>query len=349
MIDLKNFDPNAAGNPQLNIFGLPFSEEEAQLVIQPVPWEATIGVYPGTARCIESVMRHSIHIDLHWKEDPTAWKKGIHMREINNKLLLKSDYLRKEAELLVDYTCRGQEVCQNSFMNKNLKEINAGGLYLNEWIYDRAIDIINKGKIPGLLGGDHSISQGIVKALGEKHDNFAILQIDAHCELRKTYEGFHFSHACVMRNILEETPQVEKLIQVATRDYCEEEFDYLEANKNRIKTFFDDDIKDAIYEGKTWRDIAQDIVNQLPELTYLSLDIDGLDPKYCPSTNTPVIGGLEYSQISYLLKLMRQQNKKLIGFDLCQIGNGRIGTDAQNGAYILWDLCNQILKNNYLN
>lgn len=346
MVDLSSFDPNAAGNPQSNIFGLPFTEDNARLVIQPVPWEATVNIYPGTARCISSIVRHSVHIDLFWKEHPDLWKQGIFIRETNQKILLKSDYLRKEAELLVGYTCCGKALCDNDFMQRNLKEINAGGAYLNTWVYDHTKDIIEKGKLAALLGGDHSISQGMVQALSEKYEDFGILQVDAHCELRKDYEGFVYSHACVMRNILDKTPQVSKLVQVATREFCEEEYKYMQENPNRIKTFFDEDLKEQQYQGKSWYEISKSIVDALPQYVYLSFDIDGLKPYYCPSANSPVVGGLEYDQMKTIFKLMKEQGKKIIGFDLCQVGNGRVGTDAQVGAYILWDLCNQILHSN---
>ena len=346
MVDLRTFDPNAAGNPQDNIFGLPFTEDDARLVIQPVPWEATVNVYPGTARCISSILRHSIHVDLWWKEHPDLWKQGIFIRETNQKILLKSDYLRKEAELLVGYTCSGKSVCDNEFMQKNLKEINAGGSYLNTWVYDQTKDILDKGKLAALLGGDHSISLGFVQALSEKYSAFGILQIDAHCSLRKKFEGFIYSHACVMRNILDRYPQVSQLVQIGVRDYCEEEHQYMQQNQDRIRTFYDEDLKEQLFSGKTWLEIARSIVDALPQNVYISFDIDGLKPYYCPSTNTPVVGGLEYDQLKTIFRLMRATGKTIIGFDLCQIGNGRIGTDAQTGAYILWDLCNQFLHSN---
>ncbi|MFT4202707.1 MAG: arginase family protein [Chitinophagaceae bacterium] len=346
MVDLSIFDPNAAGNPQYNIFGLPFSEDDARLVIQPVPWEATVNIYPGTARCITSIMRHSIHLDLWWKDHPNLWKQGIHIRESNQKILLKSDYLRKEAELLVGYTCCGKAVCDNDFMQRNLKEINAGSAYLNTWVYDHTKTILDKGKLAALLGGDHSICFGFVQALSEIHADFGILQIDAHCDLRKNFEGFTYSHASIMRNILDSFPQVSKLVQVGIRDFCEEECSYLHANTDRVKTFFDEDLNDRLDLGESWSAIARSIVDELPQQVYISFDIDGLKPYYCPSTNMPIVGGLEYNQLKTIFKLMKKAGKTIIGFDLCEIGNGRIGTDAQVGAYILWDLCNQILHSN---
>ena len=112
------------------------------------------------------------------------------MKETNKKILLKSDYLRKEAELYIDYISHGDEVEKNKFMCKSLKEINEGSLMMNQWVYDETKALLDKGKLVGLLGGDHSTPLGFMKALAEKHGDFGILQIDANCDLRKAYENF---------------------------------------------------------------------------------------------------------------------------------------------------------------
>lgn len=137
MIDLSNFDPNSVANPNNNIFGLPFSEEDARLVIVPVPWEVTVSYSAGTARAPENIFRASLQVDLFDPDYKDAWKQGFYMREADKKLLLKSDYLRKEAELYINFISKGDEAESNKFMSKSLKDINEGGLYLNKWVYDQ--------------------------------------------------------------------------------------------------------------------------------------------------------------------------------------------------------------------
>src|SRR5690606_2133030 len=119
----------------------------------------------------------------------------------------------------------------------------------------------------------------------------AVLQIDAHADLRRAYEGFQYSHASIMYNILEEIPAVTKLVQVGIRDYCDEEFEAITKSQGRIVTFFDRDLKAGAYQGKTWDQQTDEIIRELPERIYISFDIDGLDPKLCPNTGTPVPGG----------------------------------------------------------
>ena len=112
-------------------------------------------------------------------------------------------------------------------MCKSLKEINEGSIFLNNWVFEQTKELLDEGKLVGLLGGDHSTPFGFFKAIAEKYGDFGILQIDAHCDLRKAYEGFTYSHASIMYNALEEIPQLKKLVQVGIRDYCEEELDYM--------------------------------------------------------------------------------------------------------------------------
>jgi len=346
MTDLSQFDPNGAGNPNNNIFGLPFSEEDARLVILPVPWEVTVSYNAGTARATEHVCKASLQVDLYDADSHDAWKQGFYLRDLDKKILLKSDYLRNEAELYIDYISKGELVEKNTFMCKSLKDINTGSEYLNNWVYAQTKELLDKNKLVGLLGGDHSTPLGFFKAAAEKFGDFGILQIDAHCDLRKAYEGFRYSHASIMYNALTEIPEIKKLVQVGIRDYCDEEMDYVNSSQQRVVTYFDENIKERMYEGQTWKQVVDEIIQQLPEKVFISFDIDGLDPKLCPNTGTPVKGGFEAEQIFYLLKQVIKSGRKLIGFDLNEVGVGSDDWDANVGARVLYKLCNLMIKSN---
>jgi agmatinase len=293
MADLSNFDPNNVGNPDNNIFGLPTTEEDARLVILPIPWEVTVSYNAGTARAPEHIFTASLQVDLFDPDYPDYWKQGYYMRTTDKKVLTKSDYLRKEAELYINYISHGEIVDENKFMCKSLKEINAGSDFLNDWVYSQTKEIMEAGKLVALLGGDHSTPFGYIKAIGERYTDFGILQIDAHCDLRESYEGFKYSHASIMYNVLKEVASVKKLVQVGIRDFCDEELDYIKNSDGRVVTFFDNNIKERQFEGDSWKVIVDDIVTQLPQQVFISFDIDGLDPKLCPHTGTPVQGGFE--------------------------------------------------------
>jgi agmatinase len=346
MTDLKNFDPNSAGNPNNNVFGLPFSEGDARLVIVPVPWEVTVSFGSGTARSADQIMKASLQVDLFDPNVPEGWKQGFFMREADRKVLLKSDYLRKEAELYIDYISKGDVVEDNQFMRKTLKEVNEGSYFLNNWVYQQTRDLLEKGKLVALLGGDHSTPLGFMKAIGEKHGDFGIIQIDAHCDLRDAYEGFVYSHASIMYNALKEVPQLQKLVQVGIRDYSQGEDEFIKQNPDRIKTYFDADIRERQYDGETFKQLVDEMISHLPQKVYISFDIDGLDPKLCPNTGTPVQGGFETEQVFYIFKKIQQAGKQIIGFDLSEVSTSETCWDANVGARVLFKLCNQLVASN---
>lgn len=346
MVDLSQFDPNSAGNPNNNLFGLPSSEEDSRLVVLPVPWEVTVSFGSGTARSAEQIMRASLQVDLFDPEVPEGWQQGFFMKEPDKKILLKSDYLRKEAELYIDYISKGDAVEKNQFMCKTMKEVNEGGYFLNNWVYQQTKALLDKGKLVGLLGGDHSTPLGFMKAIAEKHGDFGILQIDAHCDLREAYEGFVYSHASIMYNALHEVPELKKLVQVGIRDYSFGEHRYIQENSDRIRTYFDKEIRERQFEGETFKQITQEIIDQLPAQIYISFDIDGLDPKLCPNTGTPVQGGFETEQVFYIFKQIIKSGKKIIGFDLSEVSTSENGWDANVGARVLFKMCNLMVQSN---
>ena len=346
MTDLSKFDQDGAGNPNLNIFGLPFEEEDARLVLLPVPWEVTVSYKAGTARAPEHMMKASLQVELFDNDTDHMWKQGIYMREVDKKILLKSDYLRKEAELYINYIAQGENVDDNKFMCKALREVNQGSDFLNNWVFEQTKELLSQNKLVGLVGGDHSTPLGYYKAIGEKFSNFGILQIDAHFDLRQSYEGFKYSHASIMYNTLNEVPQLSKLVQVGIRDYGENEFDYMCNSNGRIVSYFDRDLKDRMYEGQTWKQIADEIVAHLPQHVYISFDIDGLDPKLCPNTGTPVMGGLESEQAFYLFRSIIKSGRKFIGFDLNEVGVSGNEWDENVGARVLYKLSNLLLAAN---
>jgi len=346
MIDLSTFDPNSVGNPNNNIFGLPFGEEDARLVIIPIPWEVTVSFGSGTARSAEQIMSASLQVDLFDPDVPDGWKQGFFLRDTDKKILLKSDYLRKEAELYIDYISKGDIVEQNQFMKKTLREVNEGSVFLNNWVYQQTKALLDREKLVALLGGDHSTPLGFMKAIGEKHGDFAILQIDAHMDMREAYEGFVYSHASIMYNALKEVPQLKKLVQVGIRDYSQGEWQLVEEADGRIEVYFDRDIRVRQYEGETFRQIVDEIVSKLPQKVYISFDIDGLDPKLCPNTGTPVQGGFETEQVFYLLKRLHASGRQIIGFDLSEVSTSENGWDANVGARVLFKLCNLIVASN---
>ena len=111
----------------------------------------------------------------------------------------------------------------------------------------------------------------------------------------------------------------------------------IRSSNNRIITYYDSYLKKSRYEGVSWYEQCQKIISNLPEQVYISFDLDGLDPKLCPHTGTPVAGGLNLEAVFYLLKQVIDSNRKIIGFDVSEVGNGE--WDGNVGARIIYKLC----------
>ena len=341
-VDLNGFNPNTVGLKSNNIFGLPFKEDDAELVLLPVPWEVTVSYRPGAARGPEHIFDASMQVDLFDPDVKDGWKKGFYMLPVDKNIRKKSDYLRQCAELIIGNLVEGGRVEDNQQLSCKLNEVNEGGRMLYNWVKEMTSRLLKEGKKVGLIGGDHSTPLGFVAALADVHSEFGVLQIDAHADLRIAFEGFEYSHASIMYNILKEIPQVKKLVQVGIRDYCDEELYMGRDSKGRIVTFFDKDIKEEQYEGKTWKQQCEEIIAALPQKVYISFDIDGLDPKLCPNTGTPVPGGFEVEQIMYLFRKVKESGREIIGFDLNEVSSGEHSEaiDAIVGARVLYKLCN---------
>lgn len=340
--DLSKFDPNSVGLKSNNIFGLPFNEDDAALVLLPVPWEVTVSYRQGTARGPEHIFDASLQVDLYDPDTIDGWKQGFHMLPVDRNIRKKSDFLRQCAELIISHLIDGGRVEDNEQLSIKLAEVNCGGKLLYNWVKEMTCRLLKEGKKVGLLGGDHSTPLGFIAALGDVHPEFGVLQIDAHADLREAYEGFKYSHASIMYNVLHDVPQVKKLVQVGIRDYCDEEIDLINNNKDRVKTYFDKDIKEQQFEGRSWKEICTDIVAQLPQKVYVSFDIDGLDPKLCPNTGTPVPGGFELEEVFYLFKQVKASGREFIGFDVNEVSAGENSgsIDSIVGARALYKLCN---------
>jgi agmatinase len=339
------FNPSGVGLKNGNFIGLPFNGKTARMVLLPVPWDVTVSYGEGTAWGPGVIRDASTQLDLFDSDVENAWQLGIFMLPEDEALLKIRKELRLQSSSYIHFLEKGGNVTEELSMRKALDEINSGCLRMNERVFEQSKVLLDAGKLVGIVGGDHSVPLGFIKALAEKHEEFGILQIDAHLDLRNSYEGFTFSHASVFYNVLQEKA-VSKLVQVGIRDFCEEEMKIVESDEERISVFFNQELKENGFNGKTWNVQCGEIVEELPELVYVSFDIDGLDPKLCPNTGTPVPGGLDFQEAVFLLKKVVESGRKIIGFDVCETGNNE--WDANVAARIIYKLCNLTGRSNGL-
>lgn len=329
---LENFDPNASAELNSGIFGLPHSLQNSELVILPVPWDATTSYLTGTANCSTKILEASKQIDLWDEEFPkNPWQKGIFMQEASAEL----SQLNQEIRRLVE----SYRVQTNSV---DLAKINSACEKLNNDVLKQTQNLLAEKRKVILLGGEHSVSLGYYQALAEKYAQFGILHFDAHLDMRKAYEDFQYSHASIMYNSLQ-IPQIQKIVSIGIRDYCLEEANFVKNNAERVRIFTERELQYARFQGTTWHELASRIVAELPPKIVISWDIDGLDPVLCPNTGTPVMGGRSIYECYYLLQLLRQRNIEIIGVDLVEVGSAT-EWDANVAARILFKLSQYLLS-----
>jgi agmatinase len=333
-----SFDPNAASVADSGIFGLPFSEKESALVFLPVPWEATTSYGGGTSNGPKAILEASKQVDLFDLEVLKPYEKGLFMLEESAEIRALNETAKAQASKVIE---AAGVVKGNRELEAALEAVNQASDRVNAYVYGEIKRLLGQGKIAALVGGDHATPFGAFQAVGEKHPGYGILHFDAHSDTRDAYEGFTWSHASIMHNAMTRLPAVGKLVQVGIRDLCEQEMDFIREQGHRMNVFFDRDIQRRKFEGESFSRIASEIVSKLPMDVWISFDIDGLDPRFCPNTGTPVPGGLEFAEALYILSAVVQSGRKIIGFDLNEVApdpSGESEWDANVGARLLYKL-----------
>lgn len=248
------------------------SYEESKVVILPVPFDKTrtwvVGERWKKMDCSkgpDAIITASRHIEFYDEElDAEIFEIGIYTQE---ELKIKE---------------RPKQVVEDVFL--------------------KVKKIINDNKFPVVLGGEHSISFGAIKALKEKHNELSVLQLDAHTDLRDSYTGTKFSHASVMARARE----ICNVVQVGIRSQ-----DFSEKDINKKNVFYAKDIHD----NDDWMDKA---ISKLSDNVYITFDLDVLDPSIMPSTGIPEPGGLLwYQTLKFLKKVFEKKN--VVGFDVVEL------------------------------
>ncbi len=257
----------------------PFSMlETAAAVILPVPYDFTVSYQPGTRRGPRAILEASLNMEVWDDEVGATYRKGIHTLPE------------------VEPTALGPEV-----MCDRVEQ--AVG-----WILDQ-------GKLPVMLGGEHSLSGGAVKAAAARFDGLSVLQIDAHADMRDTYLDSPFSHAAVMRRIRERVPAA----SVGIRSLSEEEAAHLRAHPV------------PMWSTRQFRALKGNwapILDALTDTVYVTFDVDGLDPSIMPATGTPEPGGLDWFEAVDLLKAVSEKSR-IVGCDVVELAPmaGQVASD----------------------
>ncbi len=328
------FDPNAAAERDAGIYGLPYTPDEARVVLLPIPWDATTSYRAGASAGPRAIFDASMQVDLFDAEVGKPYERGIAMLPESSELRAWNDEARAAAEEVIE---AGGHVEGNADLEKALARVNKLSESVNEVVYLETKRLLGQGRIAAVVGGDHASPYGAIRAYAERFPGLGVLHVDAHADLRRAYEGFTFSHASIMENVMR-LEGVGRIVQVGIRDFCEEEVERIAGSSGRVRTFFDVHLAAARTRGALSESFAQ-AVAALPEAVYVSFDIDGLDPSLCPHTGTPVPGGLSFHEASALLGAVVQSGRRIVGFDLNEVAPGADDEwDANVGARLLYKL-----------
>lgn len=329
------FDPDHAATGG-GIFGLPTSVAEARIVVVPVPFEATVSYGDGTANGPAAVRAASRQVDLFDARTGRPYEHGIAMLDVPEQVRQWSE----AARLLAAPVIAAGGADHDPALLADVAEVNVLCGRMNQWVRETCAGLLDDGKTPVVLGGDHSVPFGAFQACAERHPGMGILHIDAHYDLREAYEGFTWSHASIMWNALTRVPGIDRIVHVGIRDFGTKEHELPAELAPRSIRFLEVDVRDRLAAGRTWAGIAAEIVSQLPEQVYVSFDIDGLDPALCPGTGTPVPGGLSFHEATSLLDTLARSGRRIVGADLCEVApaDGDREWNANVGARVLYKL-----------
>lgn len=335
---IDSFDPSMPGLADATIYGLPFSAEQSEIIIVEVPWEVTVSYGAGASEGPAAILEASYQVDLLHQHFPELWKLGIYLDAAPVHWLENSVKYKTLAQPIISILEQGESVEDYPNLKADLEQINTAGALMNAEVQQKIEYWLGQDKKVILLGGDHSTPLGYYQALAKHYDDFGILHLDAHMDLREAYEGFTYSHASIMYNTLA-IDQVSKIVQVGIRDFCEGEVKVVKKQDGRVLVHTDLDIQADSFEGVTWQSKCDQIIASLPERVAVSFDIDALLPWYCPNTGTPVPGGLSFEQAAYLLSRLAASNKQIIGMDLVEVAPGEDDWDGNVGARMLFHMC----------
>ncbi len=303
----RELDPNAKAAEDGGLFGLGFTVEESRLVAIPVPYDVTCSSRHGTLDGPRALLQASGQVDL---LDPLMGDVFRHgLCALPELEVLRS--FSQAFEELAEEARQGNEAAQLS--------VDAMGHEVWRWLEQTTGQLLDSGRIPLVLGGEHGVSFGAFRAVAARHREFGVLQIDAHADLRHAYEGWRSSHASVMARALE-LPQLTRLVQVGLRDYCVEEQRASAVSQGRSVWITDAEIATRRLSGESFLNVVDDLLSSLPQTVWLSVDIDGLDPSLCPGTGTPVPGGLSWREAAFLLERVKRSGRHVVGVDLVEIG-----------------------------
>jgi agmatinase len=247
----------------------PSSDENSKVAIIPVPFEVSVSYGEGTANAPAAILEASHQVEFYDEE-------------------------------------LGCEPCDVGISTENPVSVEGEPATVLERIESKVADITKKGKLPLVLGGEHSITPAAVRGVASIDKDLTVVQLDAHADLRQEYDGTPLSHACAMARVRESFPAV----QIGIRSLSTPEAEWI--RKDGLSVFF----AKEIHRNPNWMEQAIDSIKT--KNVYVTIDVDAFDISIMPHTGTPEPGGLDWYQVTDFLGNLLQK-KRAIGFDIVEL------------------------------
>ncbi len=330
----RPFDPGAPAASSSGLFGLDLRPEESLVHVLPVPFDATASYRKGAWKAPAAILQASRQVDLFDVALGRPYEQGICLLEDTGDQIGRRN--REASELADRILAVGGEVEGDRALRSALERVNAIGAELNEIVRERTGAALADGRLPALVGGDHSAPFGAIQAAAERYPGLGVLHFDAHADLRLAYEGFTWSHASILRNLVDRLPSVARVLQVGLRDLSEEEHDTIRGSQGRVTALYDFEWQRAKLGRTDLRALVRRYLAALPNNVWISFDIDGLDPALAPNTGTPVPGGLGWGEVAFWLDELVASGRRVVGLDLNEVNPGP-DWDPKGAAPDTWD------------
>ena len=317
-----------------DLFGIEVPFKEAKIAILPMPWDVTTSYKSGTSAAPLAILEASLQMDLTVYGVQKPWQVAVHLLPLSRGW---HQINQRTRALALPYISHMQRTSHLSASFLSLRDCVNGvceGFYKSS--KEEIKTLLKKGKVPAILGGEHSVALSTIECLVDTHNSIGILHIDAHMDLREAYMDLTYSHASLMYNVLSRCKNV-SITQVGQRDFSPEELAF--AKQHHVHLFEAHKLHEWKCQGKSWEECTECILSTLPKKVYISFDIDGLSVENALHTGTPVVGGLSFEEIDFLLRRLAKSGKKIVGFDLCEVVPSQNALDQTLAAQLLYRLC----------
>lgn len=316
--------------------------DKADVVIISTPWSVTSDFGRGATYTPDAIIEASVKSGIYDALSGVSLAGRISTVEINYDIQELSEHLGREAERVKHYGADASSLMTEHYARK-VAHIDEGFATMQQSTYEEVKRYAEQGKCVAVIGGDHSVAYGAVKAIAECHGGVGVLFIDAHADFCQG-EPFRFTHRSIARNIIEDISLVERLVAVGVRDISPEEALSIESSP-KSEIFLAERLASERFEGRSWGELCREIVERLPQQVYISFDIDALKIEFCHNTNAPVPGGMTFDEVIYLINSVVESGRKIVGFDISEIvPNLEYTMDATVGARLLSKMIVAALK-----